>query len=176
MLMPVGQRNPLWRGSNAKDQLDLILCTLGIPSQAAIGALGTKSARTYVEKMRAMDYVPKVSELAKRLPASTDPKALDLLNKMLAFLPEERLSAEQCLAHPYLEGHHEESDEPKCSVKYVDDQLDFVYDTTMTSRDRSQKLKGMLYEEMLRFHPELVGVQPVPEECAVRLESDGVED
>jgi len=42
------------------------------------------------------------------------------------------------------------------SINYVNNQLDFVYDTAVTSRDKSHKLKEMLYDEMLRFHPELV--------------------
>lgn len=38
--------------------------------------------------------------------------ALDLLDKMLIIDPRKRISAEECLKHPYLEALHEEADEP----------------------------------------------------------------
>lgn len=37
--------------------------------------------------------------------------ALDLLNKLLQFDPELRLTVEECLAHPYLESYHDSEDE-----------------------------------------------------------------
>ena len=160
MLLPVGKRDPLWRGLHAKNQLDLIICTIGVPTSAALGNLGTSSARTYLDKMRLMDYVPKTSQLGLCFPPTTDPAAIDLLDKMLAFLPQDRMTAEQCLAHPYFAGHHDADDEPVCRKRYVDPALDFVYDIGMSSSVRSRRLKDMLYDEMITFHPELAGLDP----------------
>lgn len=40
-----------------------------------------------------------------------DPKALDLLDKMLTFNPHKRIGVEDALAHPYLEQYYDPADE-----------------------------------------------------------------
>ena len=45
--------------------------------------------------------------------------ARNILDSMLALDPEERLSAEQCLQHPYFESYHDPEDEVfniKCNI------------------------------------------------------------
>ena len=44
-----------------------------------------------------------------------NPIALDLLDRMLEINPNKRITAEEALAHPYLESLHDEADEPKFS-------------------------------------------------------------
>lgn len=40
-----------------------------------------------------------------------DPRALDLLDKMLTFNPDRRIVVEDALAHPYLEQYYDPADE-----------------------------------------------------------------
>jgi serine/threonine protein kinase len=42
---------------------------------------------------------------------NADAKALDLLDKMLTFNPNKRISVEEALAHPYLEQYYDPADE-----------------------------------------------------------------
>lgn len=42
--------------------------------------------------------------------------ALDLLEKMLTFNPNKRISVEQALAHPYLEQYYDPADEVSTQV------------------------------------------------------------
>lgn len=40
------------------------------------------------------------------------PKAVSLLEQLLLFDPEKRLTVEQCLSHPFLDTLHDPADEP----------------------------------------------------------------
>lgn len=44
--------------------------------------------------------------------------ALDLLAKMLAFDPQDRITVPQALEHPWLASYHDVTDEPECPVPY----------------------------------------------------------
>jgi serine/threonine protein kinase len=154
MLMPPTARSPLFRGENVKHQLDLILETLGVPSDEAMTNMGIDAMATlYIATLR--ESCPKESQLPHKFDGSMSPDAIDLLSKMLAFVPGERYSAAQCLAHPYFTGMHDPTDEPTCQSKYSDHDCDFVYDPEITTEDRGRRLKEMLYDEMLRFHPKM---------------------
>ena len=49
---------------------------------------------------------------------TTNPLALDLLEKMLTFSPAKRFSVEQCLSHKYLAELHQDGDEPICKTPF----------------------------------------------------------
>jgi serine/threonine protein kinase len=46
-------------------------------------------------------------------------QALDLLQRMLKFNPNHRISVEEALAHPYLASLHDISDEPCCPTPWT---------------------------------------------------------
>lgn len=46
------------------------------------------------------------------------PEAVDLLSKMLVFNPHKRLTASQCLEHPYLAEYHDPDDEPTSETTF----------------------------------------------------------
>lgn len=45
-----------------------------------------------------------------------DPLAVDLLTKLLAFDPSDRITVSEAIAHPYLASYHEIGDEPQCPI------------------------------------------------------------
>lgn len=50
---------------------------------------------------------------------NADPRALDLLDKMLTFNPNKRISIEDALAHPYLEQYYDPNDEVLCFLSSI---------------------------------------------------------
>lgn len=93
------------------NQIELILDVLGTPSDDELR--GSPKAKRYVQslplklKQKWSDIFPHASELA-----------LDLLDKMLKFDPLARITADEALAHPYLEDLYDPKEVPKCEKKF----------------------------------------------------------
>ncbi|XKL68482.1 hypothetical protein PGB90_003973 [Kerria lacca] len=98
---------PLFPGKHYLDQLNHILGILGSPSQEDLECIINDKARSYLQSL---PFKPKVPW--NKLYPTADPKALDLLDKMLTFNPHNRIIVEDALAHPYLEQYYDPADEP----------------------------------------------------------------
>ncbi|KVH89081.1 Protein kinase, ATP binding site-containing protein [Cynara cardunculus var. scolymus] len=93
-------RQPLFPG---KDYL------IGSPDDASLGFLRSDNARRYV---RQLPQYPK-QQFSARFP-NKSPGALDLLEKMLVFDPNRRITVDEALCHPYLAPLHDINEEPVC--------------------------------------------------------------
>uniref|UniRef100_A0A8D0GZR2 Mitogen-activated protein kinase n=1 Tax=Sphenodon punctatus TaxID=8508 RepID=A0A8D0GZR2_SPHPU len=71
--------------------------------------------------------------------------APDLLDKMLTFNPNRRITVEESLAHPYLEQYYDPSDEPVAEEP-------FTFDMELDDLPK-EKLKELIFEETARFQP-----------------------
>jgi len=72
--------------------------------------------------------------------------AVDLLKKMLTYDPEERISVEDALSHPYLKQLHYPEDEPTTEPVCA---FDFDFEKFSLSKD---DFKELIYEEILLYH------------------------
>jgi mitogen-activated protein kinase 1/3 len=138
-------RKPVWPGTNAQDQIDRILRTVGVPTIDQIEGIGTEISREYC--------ISKTSTFGPHGEFDTvfgefDPQAVDLLRKLVAFSPHERADVQTAIDHPFFDDVRVE-DEPVCS-KPFDLELDTKMNDTMDDYKRVQQL---IWEEMLRFHP-----------------------
>ncbi|KAG4300631.1 hypothetical protein PCK1_003060 [Pneumocystis canis] len=95
------------------------------------------SAQNYI---RGLSIVPKIS-YSKIFPYA-NPNALDLLNRLLTFDPDDRISCENALEHPYLVIWHDPKKEPVCSK-----QFDFGFEAL----DDIQEIKQMIINEVSTF-------------------------
>ncbi|KAL4854890.1 Extracellular signal-regulated kinase 2 [Chlorella vulgaris] len=98
---------PCFPGTSTMNQLDRILEVTGRPSPQDIESIQSPFAATMLESMRA----PPTPRLEATFP-SASPQALDLLQRLLHFNPDKRISPEEALRHPYCAQFHNPHDEP----------------------------------------------------------------
>lgn len=129
----------LFPGKHYLNQLNLILNVVGTPSEADMHCIMNEKARIYVTSLPYQAKVP----FSQLYPEASAP-ALDLLDRMLAFNPVNRLGVEECLAHPYLAQYYDPSDEPVCPTPFS-----FEFELDDLPKER---LKELIWEEMQIFH------------------------
>uniref|UniRef100_A0A8C5D9L2 Mitogen-activated protein kinase n=1 Tax=Gouania willdenowi TaxID=441366 RepID=A0A8C5D9L2_GOUWI len=131
---------PIFPGKHYLDQLNHILGILGSPSQEDLNCIINIKARNYLLSLPYRGKVP-----WNRLFPNADPKALDLLDKMLTFNPHKRIEVEEALAHPYLEQYYDPTDEPVAEAP-------FKFDMELDDLPK-ETLKELIFEETARFQP-----------------------
>ncbi|XP_051115147.1 mitogen-activated protein kinase 9-like isoform X1 [Andrographis paniculata] len=136
---------PLFPGKNVVHQLDLITDLLGTPPPEAITRIRNEKARRYLLNMRRKPPVP----FAQRF-RNADPLALRLLERLLAFDPKDRPTAEEALADPYFHGlanvEHEPSTQPISK-------LEFEFERKKLAKD---DVRELIYREILEYHPQML--------------------
>ncbi|KAK4700414.1 hypothetical protein P7C70_g5833, partial [Phenoliferia sp. Uapishka_3] len=128
---------PIFKGKDYIDQLNIVLHFLGTPSDKTLRRVGSPRAQDYI---RSLPYKPGVPFI--QLFPTANPLALDLLSKLLAFDPMERISCEDALKHPYLAVWHEPADEPECEAKF-----DFGFE----KEDSADGMRQLIVEEVENF-------------------------
>ena len=134
-------RKPLLPGTDANQQLEIIFNLIGTPSPDDIKKIPHPRSREKVTRM-----LPRQGKDLATVFRDANPHAMDLLKKLLTFDPDKRISVEQALCHPYLEGLHFPDDEPTTVPVSL---FDFEYERQiLTMKD----LKDLMYEEILLYH------------------------
>ncbi|XP_074307312.1 mitogen-activated protein kinase 16 [Silene latifolia] len=136
---------PLFPGKNVVHQLDLMTELLGTPSAEAIARIRNEKARRYLSSMRKKKPIP----FTHKFP-NADPLALRLLERMLAFDPKDRPTAEEALADPYFRGLAKVEREP--SAQPVT-KMEFEFERRRVSKD---DVRELIYREILEYHPKML--------------------
>lgn len=102
-------RKPFFPGVDYVNQLKLILAMMGTPSKEYFERVGNQMVRKFLEGLPHVKKTPLQSMFPK-----ASPLALDLLDRMLDWNPETRITIEEALAHPFLATYHDVADEPSC--------------------------------------------------------------
>lgn len=136
---------PLFPGKNVVHQLDLMTDLLGTPSPEAIARVRNEKARRYLSSMRKKKAIP----FSQKFP-NADPLALRLLEKMLAFEPKDRPTAEEALADPYFKGLAKVEREP--SAQPVT-KMEFEFERRRITKE---DVREFIYREILEYHPKML--------------------
>ncbi|KAL2571570.1 hypothetical protein GLYMA_17G018800v4 [Glycine max] len=136
---------PLFPGKNVVHQLDLMTDFLGTPSPEAIARVRNEKARRYLSSMRKKKPVP----FSQKFP-NVDPLALRVLQRMLAFEPKDRPTAEEALADSYFKGLAKVEREP--SAQPVT-KIEFEFER---HRITKEDVRELIYREILEYHPKML--------------------
>jgi mitogen-activated protein kinase 1/3 len=136
---------PLFPGKNVVHQLDLMTDLLGTPSQETIARVRNEKARRYLNSMRKKQPVPFTQKFV-----GTDHLALKLLERLLAFDPKDRPTAEEALADPYFRGLARVSREP---VAQPITKMEFEFERRRVTKD---DVRELIYREILEYHPQIL--------------------
>lgn len=136
---------PLFPGKNVVHQLELMTDLLGTPSSDSISKVRNEKAKRYLSSMRKK---PPVSFIQKF--PNADPAALKLLEKMLAFDPAHRPTAEEALAEPYFKGLAKVEREP--SAQPIT-KVEFEFERRRLNMD---DVRELIYREILEYHPQML--------------------
>ncbi|KAF9673991.1 hypothetical protein SADUNF_Sadunf10G0081300 [Salix dunnii] len=136
---------PLFPGKNVVHQLELITDLLGTPAADTIARVGNEKARKYLSSMRKKQPIP----FSKKFP-DVDQSALRILERLLAFDPKDRPSAEEALADLYFDGLADKEQEPS---RQPISKLEFEFERRKLTRD---DVRELIYREILEYHPEML--------------------
>ncbi|GAB1598093.1 mitogen-activated protein kinase 14-like [Argonauta hians] len=128
----------LFPGNDHIDQLNKILFMLGKPSEEFIENISSADAREYVKSLPNL-----MSKDFDSYFKNANPLAINLLSKMLVLDADQRITAEQALAHPYLQQYSDPSDEPSSPV------FEDPYENEELSLEAWRKI---IYNELKEFH------------------------
>ncbi|XP_006654845.1 mitogen-activated protein kinase 9 [Oryza brachyantha] len=135
---------PLFPGKNVVHQLDLMTDLLGTPSMDTISRVRNEKARRYLSSMRKKEPVP----FSQKFP-NADPLALKLLQRLLAFDPKDRPTAEEALTDPYFKALSKADREPSCQpIRKVE----FEFEQRKLSKE---DIRELIFQEILEYHPQL---------------------
>ncbi|KAH0466714.1 hypothetical protein IEQ34_003952 [Dendrobium chrysotoxum] len=136
---------PLFPGKNVAHQLDLMTDLLGTPSLDTISRVRNEKARRYLSSMRKKLPIP----FSQKFP-NADPSALKLLERLLAFDPKDRPTAEEALADPYFKGLSKVEREPSCQPIT---KMEFEFERRRVTKE---DIRELIFREILEYHPQLL--------------------
>jgi serine/threonine protein kinase len=135
---------PLFPGVNSFHQLELIVKLLGTPNEESIAKVRNPKAKQHLRSLPKRPPQP----LAEVFP-DTPPDALDLLQNLLQFDPDKRLTALEGLQHVYFRGLY--APESIVTGNPLSSE-EFFFEREQVTADQ---LRLLFWEEILHYHPDL---------------------
>ena len=138
------ERKPLFQGNDSSHQIELIIMTLGTPKIEDIYKDGRLGSRELIYKFG------KVEKLNWKdiLPKATD-DAIDLLESMLKFDPDKRVTVDEAMKHKYFDDLPKEADEKAEPVS----KFDFEFEDQDLNIN---ELRDLILHEIMLYHDQTI--------------------
>lgn len=140
-------RTPLFPGADFKQTIAMQMEVLGTRPDDELEYIRSEEALKF---LRALPRYPK-KPWAAQFPDAT-PKAIDLLERMLQFHPEKRISVEDALAHPYFDSVRSQYADPDPVLPVGPGGFEFAFETDDTLD--ATAFKRLIVEEAISFRAE----------------------
>ena len=138
-------KKTLFQGKETSEQIELILSILGTPKIEDIYKEGRSNSREIIYKFGKIPKIP-----FKEIFKSASDEALDLLEKMLKFDPDKRISIEDALNHKYFD------DIPKEEEENVVEQIS-KFDFEFEELDLNiSELRDLILHEIMLYHDQTI--------------------
>ncbi|KAI6242493.1 Protein kinase domain-containing protein [Aphelenchoides fujianensis] len=120
------------------EHMSLILEVLGSPTDDDLRCIHSEKTRRWMCAQPHREKQP----LSRRYPLA-ELRALELIDRMLTFDPQKRVTVDEALAHPYLKQYHDPDDEPICEQPFT---AEVEFDHLPV-----HELKRRIFEESAKF-------------------------
>jgi len=141
-------QEPFFRGENPQHQLEVIVSKIGCPPRNRLDFIENNSALHSI-----LQYAHRTPPAFESLfPSDSNPMALDLIKRMLAFHPDDRITVEDALCHNYLKDFNGQLGEPLCPHRF-----DFSFENDDSKLATRAELQMLMFQEMLTYRPEQSG-------------------
>jgi mitogen-activated protein kinase 1/3 len=141
-------QEPFFRGENPQHQLEVIVSKIGCPSRKRLDFIENTSALHSI-----LQYAQKTPpDFQSLFPRDSNPLAIDLIKRMLTFHPDDRITVEDALNHPYLKDFNGQLGEPLCPNRF-----DFSFENDDTKISTRAEIQMLMFQEMLTYRPEQSG-------------------
>jgi mitogen-activated protein kinase 1/3 len=133
-----------FQGSSPLHQLESIVKLIGCPPRHKLNFVYSRAALNSILKYEGYTGVPAFASL---FPPHVNPLAIDLLQKMLTFNPDDRVTVNEALRHEYLKSFHGQMAEPEARELF-----DFDFEGSGLGEELSRsEVQRLMYQEMLRY-------------------------
>lgn len=130
-------------GRERFDQLQVILDVMGWPSSDQVTCLATDRAREYLNTFERKNMTPYGSNLVNLFPTSAV-TTIELLQRLLAFLPQERISINEALDHPFF-----------TSVRNLDREIVYAGEPIDIPLVTVGNMRQLITEEIRHYNPSM---------------------
>lgn len=136
-------RDPIFPGKNFINQLSLVFDVIGAPKENEVQHIVNEAALKFLSKQKTKKKVP-----FSQLYPNASPHAWQLLEELLVFDPDKRLTVDQALDSPYLYGAGLSE---SLVFPLVSDEFEFSFESANFSKNQ---LKRLILEEVASFKKE----------------------
>lgn len=180
-------RKPLFPGEDYLNQLEIICKKIGKPTEEELNFVTSQRAKEFILALPFGDSNSKTISISDHFPKyKNELSAVDLVEKMLKFQPQARISVCGALEHLFLEPMHNPDDEP---IANFHASFDFETDPSINascnegdekSDEIEKKLKQLIWNEIRDFHPYIPlhipshsseSIQPAPQKSTITYNS-----